>query len=209
MATQLTKGAIVSVSSMARELHGKFGDGNCRVRLFGRGRAVLLARQNLVVETEAADYRDTLLELWPHSIEFGLERAGLPVWRECGCGAGERRLEDWRQAGGGLLSGDKTLKNGSYSCMSHPHLYVPLALSSRTDWHLTTQAVMSRPFIPKTRKDYLEDFDIHAKEDEDDDGDNCLWIVFFDKADYMGDSFLREEACCDPWEYVSGQMYER
>jgi len=52
---------------------------------------------------------------------------------------------------------------------------------------------MSRPFIPKTRKDYLEDFDIHAKEDEDDDGDKCLRIVYFDKADYMGVSFLREE----------------
>ena len=46
-----------------------------------------------VVETEAADYRDTLLELWPHSIEFGCSEPDCRCG-ECGCGAGERRLGD-------------------------------------------------------------------------------------------------------------------
>ena len=99
VATRLPKYTGISVSSMTRELHGQWGavqgpsEGNCLVRQLGRGRAVPLARQNLVVETEAADYRDTLLELWPHSIEFGLERAERE-WRW-------RGEETWRLAAGG------------------------------------------------------------------------------------------------------------
>ena len=119
VATQLTKGAIVSVSSMARELHGKFGDGNCRVRLFGRGRAVLLARQNLVVETEAADYRDTLPELWPHSIEFGWSepdcRCGESV--VAGPGRGDLRTGG-RRAGGFCLGTRPSRMDPTASCLT-------------------------------------------------------------------------------------------